>query len=117
MNAHHHKAAFWIGEGVFDSLEVIKEFESRVNVIRQELDRGDVFEIFIEGYLATQAITQHTQHWVVGKIPAAMRERLTCPMEPASTVFMKIVAVTWLLTKLSIMKNAILNTFAGSPRF
>jgi len=35
-----------------------------VNDIFEEKDRGDVFEIFIEGYLATQAITQHTEHWV-----------------------------------------------------
>ena len=59
MNAHHYKVAFWISKRVFDGLESFKEFESRVNAIPEELDRGDGFEIFIEGYLATQTITQH----------------------------------------------------------
>ena len=79
MNAHHYKAAHWVGQGVFDSLVSFTEFESRVNDIFEEKDRGDVFEIFIEGYLATQAITQHTEHWVVGDIPVEMRERFNLP--------------------------------------
>ena len=62
MNALHDKAAYWVGKGVFDSLASFSEFGSRVNDIFEEKDRGDVFEIFIEGYLATQAITQHVKH-------------------------------------------------------
>ena len=79
MNALHYKAAFWVGQGIFDSLVSFSDFESRVNDIFEEKDRGDVFEIFIEGYLATQAITQHTEHWVVGGIPVEMRERFNLP--------------------------------------
>ena len=69
MNAQHDKAAYWVGKGVFDGLTSFTEFESRVNDIFEEKDRGDVFEIFIEAYLATQAITQHVEHLVVGGIP------------------------------------------------
>jgi predicted helicase len=76
MNAHHYKAAHWVGQGVFDGLTSFTEFESRVNDIFDEKDRGDVFEIFIEGYLATQA---NTEHWVVGGIPVEMRERFNLP--------------------------------------
>jgi hypothetical protein len=79
MNANHYKAAYWVGQGTFDSLASFSEFEFRVNDIFEEKDRGDVFEIFIEGYLATQAITQHTEHWVVGGIPVEMRERFNLP--------------------------------------
>ena len=50
MNALHYKAASWVGQGVFDSLSSFTDFESRVNDIFEEKDRGDVFEIFIEGY-------------------------------------------------------------------
>ena len=50
-----------------------------MNDIVEEKDGGDVFEIFIEGYLATQSITQHKQHWVVGGIPVEMRERFNLP--------------------------------------
>jgi hypothetical protein len=79
MNAHHYKTAYWVGQGTFDSLASFSEFESRVNDIFEEKDRGDVFEIFIGRYLATQAITQHTEHWVVGGIPVEMRERFNLP--------------------------------------
>jgi hypothetical protein len=48
---------------IFDPFEA---FEARVNVIPEEKDRGDILEIFIEGYLATQTITQCVKHWVVG---------------------------------------------------
>jgi hypothetical protein len=75
MNAYHHKAPHWVGRGVFDGLTSFKEFEPRVNDIFEEKDRGDVFEIFIEGYLATQTIMQHVKHWVVGGIPVEMRGR------------------------------------------
>ena len=79
MNALHYKAADWIGKGVFDSISSFSDFESRVNDVFEEKDRGDVFEIFIEGYLATQTITQHAKHWVVGGIPVDMRERFNLP--------------------------------------
>jgi hypothetical protein len=79
MNALHYKAADWIEKGVFDSISSFSDFESRVNGIFEEKDRGDVFEIFVEGYLATQAITQHAKHWVVGGIPVVLRERFNLP--------------------------------------
>ena len=43
--------------------------------LAEEKDRGDAFEIFVEAYLATQAITQRVKHWVVGSIPLPLRER------------------------------------------
>jgi len=79
MNALHYRATEWVGKGVFDGLSSFAEFESRVNDIDEEKDRGDVFEIFIEGYLATQAITQRVKHWVVGDIPVEMHERFKLP--------------------------------------
>ena len=56
-------------------------FEARVNKIAEEKDRGDVFEIFIEGYLATQTINQCVKHWVVGNIPLSLRERYKLPKD------------------------------------
>ena len=84
MNALHYKAAYWVGQGVFDSLASFSEFESRVNDIFEEKNRGDVFEIFIEAYLATQAITQHVKHWVVGGIPVDMRDRFNLPRDTSA---------------------------------
>ena len=83
MNPKHTKAAHWIQTGVFDDLKSFEDFEARVNAIpggnAGNTDRGDLFEIFIEGYLATQSITQWKQHWVVGDIPLAMREKYNLP--------------------------------------
>jgi superfamily II DNA or RNA helicase/DNA-binding MarR family transcriptional regulator len=66
---------------VFDGLLSFPEFESRINQLAEEKDRGDVFEIFIEGYLATQSIAQCKEHWVVGSIPLALRERYNLPSD------------------------------------
>ena len=77
----HREANRWISQGIFDDLSSFEEFEQRVNPIPLEKDRGDIFEIFIEGYLATQPITQHAQHWVVGDIPLELRERFNLPRD------------------------------------
>ena len=75
MPALHSQTHGWIQSGVFAPLASFVDFESRVNAIPEEKDRGDIFEIVIEGYLATQAIAQSRQHWVVGAIPLELRER------------------------------------------
>jgi superfamily II DNA or RNA helicase len=79
MPALHYRSSHWIHHGLFASLASFAEFESRVNAIPEEKDRGDVFEIFVEGYLATQAIAQSRQHWVVGSIPSELRELYKLP--------------------------------------
>jgi superfamily II DNA or RNA helicase len=80
-NALHPKSAYWIRQGIFDGLESFETFEARVNKIAEEKDRGDIFEIFIEGYLATQAINQCVKHWVVGNIPLSLRQRYKLPKD------------------------------------
>ena len=79
MNPQHKKAAHWIQKGIFDDLRSFGDFEAKVNPVVEEKDRGDLFEIFIEGYLATQSITQWKHHWVVGEIPLAIREKYNLP--------------------------------------
>ena len=79
MLAQHYKASHWIKQGLFDALASFADFEQRVNRVAEEKDRGDIFEIFIEGYLATQTIAQSRQHWVVGSIPLEMRKRYGLP--------------------------------------
>jgi hypothetical protein len=49
MNAHHYKAAYWIGQGVFDGLTSFTEFEARVNDIFEEKDRGGRLRDFYRG--------------------------------------------------------------------
>ncbi len=81
MSAQHPKAAFWLSQKTFDDLNCFAELEERINQIPEEKDRGDVFEIFIESYLATQSITQRADHWVVGQIPLEVRERFNLPSD------------------------------------
>jgi len=47
---------------MFDDLRSFADFEARVNQIPEEKDRGDIFEVFVEGYLSTQPITQRVKH-------------------------------------------------------
>ncbi|MSO71964.1 MAG: hypothetical protein EXQ88_08170, partial [Alphaproteobacteria bacterium] len=81
MSALHPRAPEWIGRGIFDGLASFADLETRINRIAEEKDRGDVFEIFIEGYLATQPITQHVKHWVAGNVPLIMRETYNLPAD------------------------------------
>ena len=80
-NTLHLKSAYWIRQGIFDELQSFEALEARVNKIAEEKDRGDIFEIFIEGYLATQTINQCVKHWVVGDIPLSLRERYKLPKD------------------------------------
>src|SRR5262249_19875222 len=57
------------------------DFERREDRIFEEKDRGDIFEIFIEGYLETQPIAQCVKHWIVGRIPLALREKYRLPID------------------------------------
>jgi predicted helicase len=78
----HSRASFWLNQGIFDDLSSFEDFERRVNCILEEKDRGDIFEIFIEGYLETQPIAQCIKHWIVGRIPLPLRERYRLPIDP-----------------------------------
>jgi predicted helicase len=81
MTALHTQASCWIQSGIYDGLTSFTEFEARINEIPREKDCGDIFEIFIEGYLATQSIAQSVKHWVVGAIPPPLRERYNLPRD------------------------------------
>jgi predicted helicase len=81
MPAKHVKARHWIATGIFDALISFQDFEQRINGIAEEKDRGDVFEIFVEGFLATQPIMQCVTHWVVGDIPLTLRQQYNLPSD------------------------------------
>ena len=81
MPAKHIKARYWIATGIFDALPSFTDFEHRIDTIAEEKDRGDVFEIFVEGFLATQPIMQCVTHWVVGDIPLILRQQYNLPSD------------------------------------
>jgi len=82
MSAKHLKARHWIQTGIFDGLTSFSDLEKRINKLPDKpKDRGDVFEIFVEGFLATQPLQQWVQHWVVGDIPLAIRQQYKLPSD------------------------------------
>ncbi|MBI3807227.1 MAG: DEAD/DEAH box helicase family protein [Nitrospirae bacterium] len=81
MPTKHVKARHWIATGIFDALTSFHDFEQRINGIAEEKDRGDVFEIFVEGFLATQPIMQCVTLWVVGDIPLTLRQQYNLPSD------------------------------------
>ncbi len=81
MPAKHLKARYWVAVGIFDDLSSFATLETRINRLPEEKDRGDVFEIFVEGFLATQPILQCVGHWVVGNIPLPLREHYNLPSD------------------------------------
>jgi len=82
MSAKHLKARHWIQTGIFDDLTSFSDLEKRINeLLDKPKDRGDVFEIFVEGFLATQPLQQCDEHWVVGDIPLAIRQQYQLPSD------------------------------------
>jgi hypothetical protein len=79
MNSLHYRAAHWLQQGIFDDIQSFSDFETRVDRVVEEKDRGDIFEVFVEGFLATQSIAQRVRHWVVGHIPLELRKRYKLP--------------------------------------
>ena len=79
MAPKHHKGGYWIEQGVFNDLSSFRELERRIDAIEEEVDRGDIFEIFIEALLETDPVIQCVEHWVVGHVPLSIREELNLP--------------------------------------
>jgi hypothetical protein len=41
LNAHHYKAPYWVGQGVFDSVASFREFEARgVDIFEEKVEPG-----------------------------------------------------------------------------
>jgi superfamily II DNA or RNA helicase len=67
-----------IARGVFDGLQSFAQLEERISTLGVENTKisGDAFEIFIEGYIATQQKLQSERNWVVGRVPPDVRNQL-----------------------------------------
>lgn len=79
MQAKHPRAGHWIRSGVFDDLSSFRELEGRIAALPLTTDRGDAFEVFVEAYLATQAIAQAETIWAANSVPPAIRQQFNLP--------------------------------------
>lgn len=67
--------------GFFRGLSSFADLEARIAALPEELDRGNAFEIFVEAYLATTAVWQVGDLWLVGQVPLEVRQKLNLPAD------------------------------------
>lgn len=81
MTSKHLQAPVLISQGIFNNIKSFQEFEQKVSDFFKTNTKiqGDIFEIFVEAYLATQPIIQCQEVWLVGDIPFNIRESLNLP--------------------------------------
>lgn len=65
----HPKAKFFYDFGIFSNLNSFTELERRISLIETDKGKGDVFEIFAEGYFATQRIYDVKALWPSNTAP------------------------------------------------
>jgi hypothetical protein len=68
MPSKHAYAELLIRRGLYNNLRSFAELEQRISVLGDENTKivGDAFEVFVEGYLATQQKMQVERVWLVG---------------------------------------------------
>ena len=81
MSSKHTYAALLIRRGLYDELRSFSELEQRISKLGDESTKivGDAFEVFVEGYLATQQKLQADTVWLVGQLPLEVRQTLNLP--------------------------------------
>ena len=70
MSSKHSSSAQFIKRGLYDDLQSFAELEKRISALGAENTKivGDAFEVFVEGYLATQQKLQADTVWLVGQL-------------------------------------------------
>ena len=79
--AKHHRAEYFLNQGLFDGLTSFADLEARISVLPPppSKDRGDAFEFFAEAYLATQKTAQAQEIWPEDTVPLSVLRRLALP--------------------------------------
>src|ERR1700738_2041895 len=81
MPSNHANAGLLILRGLYDNLHSFAELEQRITALGDENSKavGDVFEVFVEGYLATHQKLQAETVWLVGQVPQGVRQQMNLP--------------------------------------
>jgi predicted helicase len=75
----HEHAFKYARSSIFSGLASFKELERRIELLPTEMERGAAFEVFVEAYLNVSEMAQTEEVWVVGKVPAEIRDQLNLP--------------------------------------
>ncbi len=83
MPSSHPSARRFIAAGLFDDVASFADLEGRISALGEQHTTaiGDAFEIFFEGYLATQPIMQADRAWLVKSINPDIRKALNLPAD------------------------------------
>jgi hypothetical protein len=76
MQSKHSRTGHFLQQGLFHDLQSFSQLESRISGLETTKDRGDAFEVFAQGYLATQKIVQAKEVWPFDKIPEKVKQRI-----------------------------------------
>ncbi len=78
-----HPAAAILNHLLNDEVKSFSELERKIAALASENTKcvGDVFEAFVEGYLATNPKMQVQQVWIVGQVPLDVRQHLNLPAD------------------------------------
>jgi len=72
----HSRASATVRAGLFNGVVSFKQLEHRIAALPTEQERGAAFEVFAEGYFATQPIEKAKNVWPGERIPQELRRRL-----------------------------------------
>lgn len=73
----HSRASATVRAGLFNGVISFKQLERRIAALPTETERGVAFEVFAEGYFATQPIEKAKNVWPEPRIPEQVRRRLS----------------------------------------
>jgi hypothetical protein len=77
----HRRARHFTASHFFDGLEGFADLEARIAALPTKQDRGDAFEVFAEGYLATQKVVGAEEIWPADQVPIAVLQTCRLPIK------------------------------------
>jgi hypothetical protein len=72
----HPSAGSFARSGFFDGLDRLSDLEAKISALSPEKTKGDAFEVFVEGWIATSHRFQAKQIWPGSTLPATIRNNL-----------------------------------------
>src|SRR5882724_12820543 len=76
----HPHAKRILQERLLTGVASFEELEARIAALPTQVERGAAFEVFAEGWFATQRIAQARQIWPGDSPPLSLQEKLRLPL-------------------------------------
>ena len=79
MPSKHKNARLFLRQEFFKGLKSFKDFEEKTKTLSNTTEVGDAFEILVEAYLYLNPVLRAKNVYLVGSVPAKIREELNLP--------------------------------------